>query len=270
VIAAGSILVALAVVMALCVIGAGVLQGMSWIAGPAHATDARSFSVSGTPTVTLHMDAGTMHVVSGGSGQVSVSLYKEVHAITHAAAQQALDGITLDATQSGDAITVTVHGLSFDANFASLRRTLDLTLTVPASANLSATVSAGTMEIGDVAGNLDVRMDAGNLTLRDVTLQGDSSLRLSAGNLDFRGAIDPGATVDVSVDAGNATLRLPRATPTHLAARTSAGNIAVIGWPGGDAHARSNDTLALDLNPQPTNTLTVQVSFGNVTVLATA
>lgn len=263
----GSLLVALAIVMVACAAVVGVLQGMLWTSAPASATETHTFTTSGTPTVTLQMSAGNVHVVKSDDGTVTATLYKEVHAITHAAAQQALSQTTLGVSQSADNITLIAHIPSFGINLTALQRSVDLTLSVPTQANLDLTLNAGNTDITNVAGTLDVTMNAGNLTLRNVQAKGASSLHVNAGNLDYRGSLDTTAALDASVDAGNATVELPPTTPTHLVARTSAGNITAQGWatqPTTLTH--SNSTLSVDLNAQPTNTLTVQVSFGNVTV----
>ncbi len=271
VVVVGSLLMALAILMAGCFVVAGVLQGMVWSSAPASATETHSFTVTDAPTVTLRLPAGNLHIVKGGDGAVTATLYKEVHAITHSAAQQVLDDTTLTTSQTGNDITLTAQIPSITANFTSLQRDVDLTISVPASANLNLTVNAGNADITGIDGALDVTMNAGNLTLRSVTAAGNSSLRLNAGNVDYLGAIAASGTLDISVDAGNATVHLPPTTPTRLAARASAGNITANGWTSAQGSMGTNTTshggtVSLDLNAQPTNTLTIQVSFGNITV----
>lgn len=266
----GSLLVALAILMAGCFIVAGVVQGLLWSSAPASATETHTFAVSGTPSVTLRMPAGNVHVVQGSGGAVTATLYKEVHALTHAAAQQALNGTTITSSQSGNTVTLTVEMPSITGSFTSLQRSADLTISVPASTNFTMTVNAGNADVTGITGVLDVTMNAGNLTLRSATAEGSSSLRLNAGNVDYLGAIAPTATLDISVDAGNATVHLPPNTPTHLVARASAGTISTNGWTGAQGiqgtTVSHGGTVTVDLNAQPTNTLTIQVSFGNVTV----
>lgn len=266
----GSLLVALAIIMAGCFIVAGVVQGMLWSSTPASATETHTFTVSGAPSVTLQMPAGNVHVFRGSDNTVTATLYKEVHAITHATAQQALNGTTVRSSQSGDTITLTVEMPSITGSFTNLTRRADLTLTVPASTNLTMIVNAGNADITGVTGVLDLTMNAGNLSLRSTTAEGSSSLRLNAGNVDYLGAIAPTGTLGIAVDAGNATVHLPPTTPTHLVARTSAGTISTNGWTSAQGTQGTTvshgGTLTVDLNAQPTNTLTIQVSFGNVTV----
>ncbi len=120
---------------------------------------------------------------------MTATLYKEVHAITHSAAQQVLDDTTLATSQTGNDITLTAQIPSITANFTSLQRNVDLTISVPASANLNLTVNAGNADITGIDGALDVTMNAGDLMLRWVTAEGNSSLRLNAGNVDYLGAI---------------------------------------------------------------------------------
>ena len=116
---------------------------------------------------------------------MTATLYKEVHAITHSAAQQVLDDTTLATSQTGNDIALTAQIPSITANFTSLQRNVDLTISVPASANLNLTVNAGNADITGIDGALDVTMNAGDLMLRSVTAEGNSSLRLNAGNVDY-------------------------------------------------------------------------------------
>jgi len=267
VVAIGILLIVLAILMAGFFIFAGVLQGMAWIAQPAKATETRTFTVAGTPTLALDVSAGNVHILPGTSGQITATLTKEVHAITHTAAQQTLDAITLDATQTGDSVRITVHDPGIDGFPTWVNRQMELTVSVPASANLDLTLSAGNLDAHGISGNLVARVSAGNLDLRDMTTSGNSSLHVTAGNVSYTGALAPGTSLRLVVTAGNVDIALPAKTPTHLEASATAGNLQVHGWPGvNTTRSGVGGLVSVDLNPQPTSNLSIDVTAGNVTV----
>jgi DUF4097 and DUF4098 domain-containing protein YvlB len=267
VVAIGSVLLLLALVMCVGLLAAGIVQGMAWAAGPVQATETRTFTVSGTPTLSLDVSAGNVHVVPGTDGQVTLALTKQVQAITRTAAQEALAATTIDATQDGDTIHVHITQPSFDGFPGVTNRSLELTVTVPASANLELTMAAGNLNAKGINGTLTGRVSAGNLELDDMTVSGASSLHVTAGNVEYHGALAPNASFDVSVTSGNIDISLPRTTSTHVQAGATAGNASVRGWPGvSETHAGPNSTISVDLNPPTTSTLSLQVTAGNVTV----
>jgi len=197
---------------------------------------------------------------------VSVTLRKEIQAITHQAAQDALDRITLDAGQFGDTTTITLHEPGFDGLFGPLRRNVELTVVVPAASNLDLTLSAGNLDARGISGTLAGRVSAGNLEMRDMTISGDSSLRVSAGNVTLRSALASGASLDVAVTAGNVDIALPTATATHVEASATAGNVSLVGWRGATSRNAAQESISADLNPPTTSTLSIHVTAGNVTV----
>lgn len=260
----------LAILIAAGLIFAGVLQGMAAAAKPAQATQTQSFTVSGAPTLALDLTAVNVHVVPGLDGRVTATLTTQVQAITHAAAQQALAGVHFDATQDGDTIHVSVSQPSFDGIPAVTRRTVDLTVAVPASSNLDLTLVATNLHATGLSGTLVGRVSASNLTLDGMTVGGDSSLHVSAGNVEYHGALAPGANLDVDETAGNVHFWLPQATSTHVQASVTGGNASVSGWSSVGVSRSGNGSFSVDLNPRPTSTISVQVTGGNVTVEAGA
>jgi DUF4097 and DUF4098 domain-containing protein YvlB len=266
VVAMGVVLLVGAVVMALCFAVAGVLGGMAWLSQPAEATVTHSFAVSSMPSIVLDSNASNVHVVTGDASTVAVSFHKEVRGITHQAAQQALDAITLDASQSGNTVTLTTHVAPFDEALWFGYKRFDLTVTVPPAANLNVTLNAGNLDVTGVSGTLFARMNAGNLDLTGMTVSGDSSIHANAGNVHFRGALAPAAALDIVNTAGNVTVTLPRASATHLEASTTAGNVVVNGWQARSVNSGVNQALSADLNPQPNSTLSIHVTAGNIVV----
>jgi hypothetical protein len=302
---AGGCLIALAALMALCAAGAGLLAAVSVGSAPASDTITKSFAVSGTPAVVVRSDAGNVHVVTGAGGAVVVTLDREVRAVSRDAAQRSLEAIRLTTSQDGNTVNVslTVPGPSGFRDFFN-RRT-ELTVTVPAAANIAANLGAGNLDITGVSGTLtsDVgagnlhltnlaltgtanvsvnagnltadhvsgvlaaRMDFGRLTLDDVTLADTSTLRMSAGNVEVSGTLPPGASLDIVDHTGNVTLALPRETSARLDATSNAGNISVDpAWPIAVSREASNASAQGSLGTNPTGAVTIHVDAGNITL----
>lgn len=183
---AGGCLVSLAVVMALCAAAAGVLWGVTIGSARAASTVTRSATVSGTPTVSVQIDAGNVRVVRGDADQVTATLTKEVHAISQQQARQDLDQITLDLTKTGNTVSVTTHAPSFSFKgipWFTHQSSVELLVTVPQTTNVNATLGAGNLTISHLTGALTVDASYGNVKLTDLTVTNQATLHMQAGNL---------------------------------------------------------------------------------------
>jgi hypothetical protein len=270
VIVVGSILLVCAALTACTVAAAGALQGILVATSPARATVTRQFAVGALPSVQINADAANIQVAQGSTGQVGVTLTKETHAITRSLAQQDLDAITLDTQQSGDRVTIRVNTPDGVGFFGAGRRSINLLVTVPPTANASVTSSAGNVDIDDITGKINVEISAGNVTMSGVTMSGSSSVRASAGNMDIQSALAPETNLDLSSSAGNVDLTLPSDTRAHVEATTSLGNASVSGFPHATGVSNTRNDISTDLNPNPDSTVTAHVSAGNLSIQAGA
>ncbi len=300
----GGCLMAVAALTALLVAGAGVLYALELRSEPERATVTRSFAVTGTPTVTLQVDAENVRVVRGDAGQVMVRLTKEVRAISHQQAQRDLAAITLDASQTGDRIEIRSHLTPFHVFPTYLTRASELVVTVPQATNLDASLQAGNFDAAELMGTCAVTVSAGNLTLermtftdqatlhvgagnlsatditggltatadfgdlrlRDATVTHSSTMRVSAGDLDFDGSLAPGVSLDVLDNAGDVSLALPRATDVHLDATANVGSVSVSGWSISQSNSGVGAHAEGDLSAQPTGAVTIRVDAGDITL----
>jgi DUF4097 and DUF4098 domain-containing protein YvlB len=259
---------------------------------PVSAHSLQTLSVSGTPTLTLTGAAADAQFVTGTSNQVSVAVYKTVRALSHDQAQQVLDAIKVDVTQNGNAITINEiipndGGRNFWW-FHAGTRSVALVVTVPANANLAVTTSAGNISVNDVTGQMTFAATAGNLHFQHVTLTGVSHVKASAGdviisgaladqasltidssagNFSFTGTLGANDAITIRDAAGNVTVQLPASTAAHVDARVSAGDIDIAGVPLTVDRQIAEASLFGDTAPNPTNTLSVQMSAGNFTFI---
>src|SRR5436305_838315 len=231
IIAAGTVLILCAALTACTAAAAGALQGILFATSPAHATVNRQFAVGALPSVQIDVDAADVQIEQGAAGQVSATLTKETHAITQSLARQDLDAITLDAEQSGDAVTIHVRTPDGPGIHGAARRSIHLLVSLPPTTNVAVDGGAGNIKISDITGKMNVEIGAGNVTMRGVTLSGSSSVRAGAGNIETQGALTPATNLDLSAGAGDVGLTLPGDTRTHVEATTSVGDMSVSGFP---------------------------------------
>jgi hypothetical protein len=234
---------------------------------PASTTSSQTFTVTGAPTLVIHDSAGQVTVNTGSVGNVTVQVTKIAHDTSATAAQRDLDSIQFTATQTGNTINVDAQ---FDQAFSFSRQlTADLDITVPATANLTVRVETGTVQIEGVSGLISATVTTGTFAAHDVTLADGSRVDMTTGDATVVGALAAGAKlITIRVTTGNADLTLPASTSAHLDAATSVGNIAISGWSIPVTHSGPGATAAGDMIANPSGTLSVHVSTGNITLTA--
>jgi hypothetical protein len=265
---AGGCLVLVAACMALCAAASGIVWALELTSVPASSDTTQTFAVTGTPTLALDIAAGTVRVETGASGQVIVKVHRSVRAISHDQAVQYLDAMRVSATEDGNTVNVTANQSGWDGFPAYFNRSLDVRVTVPAKMNLRTTMSAGDLEVNDITGAVNVHMSAGEANLENVTLAGTSTLDLTAGDVTFDGAMQKGVSLGVTLTAGDVSLSLPQNTDAHLDGHATAGDISVSGWPHDESNSGSDTAVTADLGPNPTGSITIRVTAGDVSVTA--
>lgn len=302
----GGCLVAVAAVMVLCAVASGIVFGLARNIETASGTQTREFTVDGPATITVRASAANVRVEPGKTDEVTVVLSKEARALNHQRAQQFLDAITLDVTQSGNSLTI---GMNEPPSYGLdvFSRSIDLTITTPATTSLDATLDAGNLEVRGLTGTLTADLAAGNLTLAELAITNQAMLRMGAGNMrassitgalkaavsfgnvtlsqatltqdstihsdaghvTFDGSLRSGASLEVTDNAGNVSVTLPQQTHAHLDATTNAGKITITGWPSiNQTSSGPNTSVTGDLSAHPTSTVTLHTDAGNIELIA--
>lgn len=264
--ASAGCLVALAAVMACCALGTGFAAGLQIVSTTTSATQSQSFAVTGTPDIVLNATAGNVSIIAGESSTVDIKLNKSARAVSRGLAQQMLDQMRFDAAQNGNTITITNSFGNWGPNPFVFNRSEEMTISVPAATDLDTTLSAGNLTITGTTGALRVHSTAGNVTLDGVTLSGSSLLHLTAGDITLHGTLATHTALEVDDTAGNVSLFLPADTSAHLDATVTAGRVSTSGF----ASDRSSDsgTLSEDLNANPTSTISINDTAGDVSIVA--
>lgn len=276
---------------AACALVLAVVVGVYTGAATASRTTTRTLTVTGTPSLAISGALGNVIVQPGPPGEITVRATAHARAFSHGLAERDLDRLGVDVSQSGDAVTI--GGRQGTPWSAWVRdQGMDLVIEAPPAANLQVNLPAGNVRVQDITGVVRVDLSAGSLRLDDVTLGDGSSLHLNGGSVRFTGALAPGASANVLVNAGSVQLWLPTDTAAHLDAATDAGNIQITGWPTDVVERNSGATVATpqsasptgrpialvrhdpgatatgDLGPNPRGTLTVRANTGSVSLWA--
>lgn len=264
----GGCLIVFVVLLVLCGGGTAVLAALTLGRTPATATFDKTFSVGGVPTLVIHGQLGSVHVNAGSAGQVLLHATKRVRVLTHAQAQSELDAITITTNQTGNVVTIEVNNTFAGGPRLFNTQEIDLNVTTPANTNLNVVERAGSLDATGLTGTLMAEVNAGSVTLDNMTMADGSLLRVNAGSLSVDGALQSHASLTVNVNAGSLDLTLPKNTSAHLDASASAGSVHVNGWDIAQTHEGANVTASGDLNPNPTGAITIHVSAGSATLNA--
>jgi hypothetical protein len=233
------------------------------------ASSLRTFAVQGAPQVVVTNPAGSVTFAPGENGAVRIEATRRARDRTGDDASKALDTITLDLRQDGDTVSIAARFSGRGSAWPGATRLVDLLITVPARTSVTVNQSAGDATVGALTGPLSLHVDAGNIHMTDATFTNDSQVQVGAGNVSIDGALAGAAMLDISIDAGNATLTLPSATDAHIEAWTDAGSLSVRGWPISTRHTTGATLLAAgDTRASPQARISVKVKAGDIMIQA--
>lgn len=230
-------------------------------------TETHEFAVEGTPDIFVRNRAGSISIARGAGNQVAVRITKRARNgfLSHAI-EDDLARLVVNVTQQGTRIHIETDRSEPSGIFKNIQ--VDIAILTPTSTNLDLRMNAGNVDIRDIAGTIESTVNAGNFDIYGATIAGRSAFTVNAGNLTFEGALAPGAALAAEVNAGNLRLRLPHNTPAHLEARTDVGSIDVDGWPVRISRRFAQQETSGPLGEQPQGTLRLRVNTGNITVRA--
>ena len=290
-------LVLIAVGMVVSVVGASSVIGHFGELGKM-ATSDQTFTVTGTPTISLHDRNGTITVTRGEENSVVI------HAIKRAATDEALAKLQVNLQQDGNHITIETTGdtLSGFAFFGHNGMAVDYQIQVPAHADLGPINSSnGRIEVTGIAGQFDLSTSNGVITARDVdgtvaaqtangrvsVTGGSGTLRLgssngivevrdvrangidlhtSNGRITFAGSLAPGSKNSVETSNGTVSLTLPPDSALNVDLRSGNGSVTV-GFPVTTApNGQTKRNAVQGVINRPDADLTVHTGNGSITL----
>jgi hypothetical protein len=180
------------------------------------AREKRSFTVSGTPDLSLETFDGSIEIHSWDRNEVEVEIEKR------GMEQALLDQMTVEAEQVGDRIVLRVKGpasveqrvVTVGVHISPAARLL---VAVPRKSAINAHTGDGSIRVENIDGRVIVRTDDGSVALERIS--GDAQARTGDGAIRIEEA--EGA-LDVETDDGSITID---AKPSVLRAKTGDGAI---------------------------------------------
>lgn len=217
------LLIVVLIILCCCAVAAGAAV-TSWLT--ARATDIgpfdlgslnserieRRFDVGDAPRLDMTNFAGAIIVRAGESGEIRVSATKK------ASSWSRLERIMVEmAKQENRLVITTKKRVDFKGG------SVDFEIDVPAGTWLDLRTGAGTVDVRDVAGRIDVYSGAGTIHVRGA--QGTVRLGLGAGQIAYEGA--PGGECRFETGAGEIVLRLPEEPDVEVDLGTGLGAVDV-------------------------------------------
>ena len=229
-------------------------------------TVSKSFTVTGTPHVTVRNVAGNITILTGNAGNVSIQAVETASDQSTSQAESDLGQLSVDMTQSGSEIEVTVQDVDQGSLPPFARLEVAITIYVPEQTNLELHAPTGDESVTGVQGVVNVESATGDVEMSGVTLANTSDMTLVTGTLTFDGALAKGASVTMTISTGDAQVMLPETTQAHLRATTSVGDIFINGWdiPVSRSGAGASATGDMAASASPRGTLRIQVSTGDI------
>jgi len=183
------------------------LGGLDGLTGDvtAESEETQSVIVPGTPSLIVDHFAGVITIHDSEADRITAHLTRQSRLSDAAEAQAQLDLITMEFTQSGTDVTLSIEGRD-GASQGLDAATANLELLVPPGTVLDINLGAGDLNVERPSGDVTVNLGAGNAT---VTLPDDASFNLSVSggvgdvNSDFEGVPDGGIATDIDTTIGS-------------------------------------------------------------------
>ena len=226
-------------------------------AGSAHAAERtldRTFNVSAGGTLVVDADSASVRVSGVDANQVTV------HMIARGSDEQLAD-TKLDASQAGDAVTVTLRRADKGGWFKwrSWNGEQRIEVRVPKRYGIKVRTGGGGVELTDTTGTADLYTSGGDIDVKNVT--GNVEARTSGGSIradTIRG--------DVDADTSGGDIRLLR-VDGKIEGSTSGGSVrcSLVGPNRGISARTSGGDIELSLPPGTTGNVRATTSGGEVT-----
>lgn len=261
----------LVVLVIFCAALVGTLGGLAFrFASSQDASDTKnaSWTVTGAPALRVESDAATIHVQTGNDGVVRMASSLSAHAASENDARAALKKITLNTSQAGNAVSIDAQ----TSKAASLGVSLSVTLvvTVPRLTSVVIVLASGDAVVDGVNGSISTSVTNGSARLTNVVLTAASLVDVQRGDATVAGTMRNGASLDLQVASGDASVSLPSSVPVTVDAATSAGNVTISGWAASPGHNGSGSSVHVEtvsahsVPLTPTCSLSIHVQSGDI------
>jgi hypothetical protein len=168
-----------------------------------------TFGVSRPVSLEVDVDVGDVVVHVGDADEVRISGVKYAWGRDRRQAEGYLDDFEVRMRQStSDAVEIESKPPSGLRSVVHTPR-VDLDIAVPRDVTLTVVVNVGKVVVTGVEGAFDIKTDVGDITLRDVRFEEDSSLRSDVGSIELRLPSDSTFSFSADSDVGDVRVDFP-------------------------------------------------------------
>ena len=237
-------------------------------------TETKTFAVGNQPTLVLTDGNGSVHVVSGPAGQITIVAHRHLPSYQN-------DAIQIQYQQSSDGNTVTVHadensGVSL--NLIGLNVWSNFDVTVPSHTNLNMKTGNGSVDAQNISGQIalssgngsvtadnssgQMTMHSGNgsITITNGQASGSSTFEDGNGSITFDGSVAPNGSYLFTTGNGSIDLTLPANAAFHVQATTGNGSTDT----DFSGLLNNNGTLVGEVGSAPFAQLTMHTGNGSI------
>lgn len=217
-------------------------------------------------------NAGDITVKRSSADDISIKAVKKVKGTNEDIKKEIMQNIDIIVDNDGNKLSVypsTKDGKKddlwkwVDRLYKGAQVTIDLELEVPDNVKVyNVSNNAGKISFEEIAGELDLEQNAGNISLKDVSLTGSNNIKNNAGNINISADINKAEKLSINSTASNIKLELPEKAAFELEIKLNAGNISGDFLPG--THVNSG-TFKQQINGGGTKVIVTTVA-GNVII----
>lgn len=186
-------------------------------------TMATELPVETPATLTVNNQVGDITVQSGDTDVIQVQATKEASAFLGTWADDLLQDIEVRTESAGSSARIVVDAPT-ELRLGST--SVALTVTVPEQTSLDIVNNVGDVRISGTEGDLRLRSNVGEITLRDVTIHEDYDVGADVGDIRFSGRLpEQQGQVLLQTNVGEVIVAVPEDSSFALDAETDVGDI---------------------------------------------
>lgn len=190
-------------------------------------TVSERFSVQEPVQLTVDVPVGSIDVSVGAGDTVDVQAVIKVYASSQERAQEYLERMRFDASQSGSEVRVIASWTQPPSGWRGRSPEVELRIAVPANTTSRISLDVGEITVAGTQGDLDIKADVGKVVVRDVQVADSLEIDTDVAEIDFRSALTEGADYEFNSDVGAINLWLPADSSFRLRASSDVGGVSV-------------------------------------------
>ena len=257
---AGAALLVITLLLLLLGVGLLVAAVLSLVSSTVR-VDRRCFSVTGSPQLVVHNEAGSISVQADADA-TAVTIKTTLHTRRFGKVADA-SWVRYEQSEADHEVRAEVERVL--APGSDHPQAIDFEITLPARADLELLTGVGDLQVTGVSGHLSLTSEIGSIAVSAGLLTGNSVLETRLGSITFQGGIDPFGTYQFSTKIGAIQVILPDDTAFELDASTQTGTITTV-VPDMRLVYRRDSEVHGDAGLPPRSSLKLSAITGSVSV----